>query len=104
MTLDTFLKLATPVLIMIVSAWIKAAIGRISDRQVRVERRLDYVEADLRAKVGDEEWIRESMRLRNSVEKQGETLARIEGKADATLQVATSVSRLAAAIEKAKET
>lgn len=71
--------------------------------RTRSDRIFEALREDLDTKVSDEEWIRESMKLRNDVQDLGRTLARIEGKTDSTLMVATGVNRLAAAIEKKVE-
>lgn len=111
MTLDEGIRIATPLAILVGGGWIRSVVGRIrdgqkvqNDQQKVLEQRIVGVEEEVKRKVGDEEWIRESMRLRNSVEKQGETLARIEGKTDATFQVAAAVSQLADTIKKTQGT
>lgn len=75
----------------------------VATQLAALERRVEAAEAGLDKKVSDEEWIRESMRLRNDVADMGKTLARIEGKTDSTLMLATSVNRVAVAIEKNQE-
>ena len=87
----------------IVGWLLKNVFGRYTDKLERLEARMELAEAAIDKKVSDEEWIRESMRLRNDVQRMGETLARIEGKTDSTLMLATSVNRVATAIEKNQE-
>lgn len=100
MTFETAVALANCVIVPIVGWLLRNSLGRFTDRLERVERQVIDHEEKIDAKVSDEEWLRESMRLRNDVQRMGETLARIEGKTDSTLMLATSVNRVAAALEK----
>lgn len=72
---------------------------RAEQRAEDLERRMASAESEIKTKVADEEWLRESMRLRNDVQRMGETLARIEGKTDSTLMVASAINRVASAME-----
>lgn len=87
------------IVIPIVGWLLKQTLARYTDQISRLEVRMESAEKDLRSKVSDEEWIRESMKLRNDVSDMSRTLARIEGKTDSTLLVATGINRLANAIE-----
>jgi heme exporter protein D len=88
--------------IPVIGYLIRQALGRNSDRMERLEARMEQAEADIKATVSEEEWIRESMRLRSDVTEMGKTLARIEGKTDSTLMVATAINRVASAMEHGK--
>lgn len=80
-------------------ACITKDIRLVEQRTNDLDRRIAGAESDIKTKVNDEEWLRESMRLRNDVQRMGETLARIEGKTDSTLMVASAINRVATAIE-----
>lgn len=121
MNWTTIANLVSPALIGIIGWLTKNAFGRVTDSVAAVQRevdafkaqmngdirkandRIDAADGKIDSKVSDEEWIRESMRLRNDVQRMGETLARIEGKTDSTLQLAVAVNRVASAIEGDKE-
>lgn len=95
---------AINIIVLPLFGWLmKNAMARYTDKIERLEARMEKVEADIETKVGEEEWIRESMELRGDVKVMGQTLARIEGKTDSTLMLAGSVNRVAAAIEKNQE-
>lgn len=95
---------AVNIVVLPLAGWlIRNAFGRYTDKLERLEARMEAAEASIERKVSDEEWIRESMRLRNDVSDMGKTLARIEGKTDSTLMLASSVNRVAVAIEKNQE-
>lgn len=83
-----------------IKACIKKDIELVGLQVSTLERRLTTAESKIDEKVSDEEWIRESMKLRNDVQQMGLVLARIEGKTDSTLLVASGVNRLAEAVEK----
>lgn len=83
-----------------IKACIKKDIELVGVQVADLERRMTNTENDVKEKVSDEEWIRESMKLRNDVQQMGIVLARIEGKTDSTLLVASGVNRLAEAVEK----
>lgn len=106
--------MATPIAVVIVGKAFNNAIGRatdkvqaleerVEDKVVSLERRLAKAEDELEQKVSAEEWIRESMRLRNSVDEMTKTLNQLVGKADATLQVAVAVSKLADKLGETKD-
>ncbi len=79
---------------------IKKDIELVGVQVADLERRVSLTENEVKHKVSDEEWIRESMKLRNDVQQMGIVLARIEGKTDSTLLVASGVNRLAESVEK----
>jgi len=91
------------VITTLLGAWVRAVMGRTTDRFERLEKRMEIAEVSANHAVQDEEWIRESMRMRDRLDKLGDTMARIEGKTDATLSVAMAVTRLAQAIEEKRD-
>ena len=95
---------ALNIIVWPIAAWmIRNAFGRYTDKIERLEIGLEKAESNIEKKVGDEEWIREMTRLRNEVKEIGQSIARIEGKTDSTLMLATGLNRVAAAIENRKE-
>lgn len=110
MTWTLALQLANVLVVPIVGWFMRNALGRYTDRLEAVEKQQAQMHAEqvelreqVATKVSEEEWLREIMRLRNQVDRHGETLAKIDGKMDSTLQVALAVNRLASAVEQNQE-
>lgn len=118
MSFDQLIKVAqlvTPVLMAVLVALAKQAFGRMNDRVDHTNLRIDGVHETLRrqdedieelkrGKVGEEEWLRETMRLRDGQEKQMQMLSEVNGKLDASLTIGHSIDRLANAIAQNTET
>ncbi len=117
MTLTQVLNWLTPVLLawagLTLRGWKAAATAELQATNRRIDEveksratdrldlgnRIDNIEEDLedlrRDTVTKEEWIRETTRFRQSLERNSETLARIEGRLDIGQRVATAIDRLA---------
>jgi len=87
------------VLIGLIGWLLRNSLGRITDRIVRIEARVAKTEDALAVTVKDEEWIRESMRLRNSVKEISNLLYKMDGKSEAILQIAQSMTQMGTAVE-----
>jgi len=118
MTFDEGLRVAQIIVgigVVAIGAWVKTAIGRITDRMERLESRADASDvavAATRASITNvqnagvkrEDWIRDSARFRQTMERLVEGQSRLEGRLDIGTRLVSSIERLAAATNKKAET
>lgn len=118
----TIANFATPVITALIGFMFRQWMGRVTDRVGRIEKDMielqqerlrDAALADTRhATVGQqfttmrddtvrrEDWIRETSRVRQTLEKVVVEIARLDGKLDAGTRIATSLDQLADAMRK----
>lgn len=99
MSLDSIATWGPTVMIGSIGWLLKNSLGRITDRIGRIEERVTKTEDALDVTVNDEDWIRESMRLRNAVRDIGNLLHRMDGKSEAILQIAQSMTQMGNSVE-----
>lgn len=111
---ETIAQWAPTVVLTILGWLIKNSIGRFGDRIKRVETDLISRTAEMAAshealvrrvaelnenKADREDFIRESARTRQSLERLSEGVAKINGKLDSGIHIAAGINRLADAME-----
>lgn len=94
-------NIATPIVVAIFGGLIRQSIGRITDRLERLERRADQsdernkeIRSELERRVQREDFIRESSRTRNTLERLLDGQARLEGRLDVGVRIAAAVERV----------
>lgn len=75
------------------------ALGRTNDRVAIVEERVTKAEDALTETVSAEDWVRESMRLRDEVRDISRMLHRMDGKTDVSLQIAQAMTKMGKSVE-----
>lgn len=100
MTFETWVALAQLVIVPFVGWLLRNSFGRVTDRIGRLESRTDKTEAELDQKQDREDFIRETARMRNALEKLLEGQAKIEGMIGADTRTAAALERMVDANKK----
>lgn len=94
MTWMFWVNLLSPVVIAVLGWSIKNTIKGVTDRVDKLETWQTAVRRDLEEKASREDFIRESARNRQTLEKLIEGQARLEGMLDVGTRIATGIERL----------
>lgn len=103
MSFETVVLLINSIVVPVVGWLVKQSMGRMTDRLERLESRTTGLEKDMDNRVTREDFIRETARTRNTLEKLVEGQARLEGKLDTGVRIAAAVERLTGEIGKDNE-
>lgn len=102
-------NIVTPIVVGVVGWLVRQSMGRITDRIEALERKRDALELEVielrrvshaevdaarEASVSRIDWIRESSRMRLTLERLVEGQARLEGRMDMGTRIATAIERL----------